>query len=621
MMSRAWVPALGFLITLGIALVLIVVVTLRPWGGPDHGWNTHLNFGGPPGNGYGRTPLSWVSSEPGPLMGWHPAVGATGDEGEILYMTAGCASCHGLDAAGTKWAPLEIKQAGRVRLLVRSGPEGMPAYPQEYFSERNLETLAAWLLDKKGVAPEVAKPSPSPSPAAVAPSVTPTALPAGTPTPAGAGFRMGGVRARFATAQPRFAFPGDWSAVPAATVTLFYPGESSWEWLTSTSHRGRRDTTSGAKPCSECHADDAGEKFLGEDIVKGGANLETAPIQGKNPWTDVQVQAAYDATNLYLRLEWATQNPEPGIYAGAWRFDGKEWVMSGGPAPYKTPAISEDRISVMFGNADLPAADGSTASFGSAGCFITCHNPMNTMSSAPTVAQVQADPYFGAAGLGASDVRKYILLSRTEPRDPAGAWSKVKPKSDLDQLKAAGKFLDLLSVRMHRSAIQGWADDSSILEFRHDDEGKAMFREAAAPDRILDQTRFDTTAFKLEDFNKDGVPFFARDEDKETWKAWDAAIRSWQEGQALPAVVLQDPDGSRADVQATATFANGRWTVEIKRPLNTGHKDDLPLTAGKTYTVGIAVHDANVAGRQHFVSFPISLGLGAPGKLAATALK
>ncbi len=33
-----------------------------------------------------------------------------------------------------------------------------------------------------------------------------------------------------------FGFPGDWEKIPAKTVTLFYPGQASWEFLTSDAH-------------------------------------------------------------------------------------------------------------------------------------------------------------------------------------------------------------------------------------------------------------------------------------------------------------------------------------------------------------------------------------------------
>jgi hypothetical protein len=39
-------------------------------------------------------------------------------------------------------------------------------------------------------------------------------------------------------AGPRlFGFPGNWSQVPAKTITLFYPGQASWEFLTSNAHQ------------------------------------------------------------------------------------------------------------------------------------------------------------------------------------------------------------------------------------------------------------------------------------------------------------------------------------------------------------------------------------------------
>jgi hypothetical protein len=37
----------------------------------------------------------------------------------------------------------------------------------------------------------------------------------------------------------------DWSKVPAVTVTLFYPGQSSYEWLRTSSHPGAQPVSQG----------------------------------------------------------------------------------------------------------------------------------------------------------------------------------------------------------------------------------------------------------------------------------------------------------------------------------------------------------------------------------------
>lgn len=62
-------------------------------------------------------------------------------------------------------------------------------------------------------------------------------------------------------------------------------------------------------------------------------------------------------------------------------------------------------------------------------------------------------------------------------------------------------------------------------------------------------------------------------------------------------------------VRAEAIFADGKWAVVLSRRLRVGqagHKDIVP---GKTYTIGLAIHDAHAAHRFHHVSFEYTLVL------------
>jgi hypothetical protein len=70
--------------------------------------------------------------------------------------------------------------------------------------------------------------------------------------------------------------------------------------------------------------------------------------------------------------------------------------------------------------------------------------------------------------------------------------------------------------------------------------------------------------------------------------------------------VPQTPTGSSADVQAKGDWANGKWTVEFKRKLNTGHKDDTVLAAGKSLGIAVATFDKAEKG-DHMVSKVITL--------------
>lgn len=72
----------------------------------------------------------------------------------------------------------------------------------------------------------------------------------------------------------------DWSKLPASTVTLFYPGQSSYEWLRN-NHKDGKDGK-GAKAvqrgetCIKCHVGE--EKELGAKLVMAGP-LEPTPVK------------------------------------------------------------------------------------------------------------------------------------------------------------------------------------------------------------------------------------------------------------------------------------------------------------------------------------------------------
>jgi hypothetical protein len=68
----------------------------------------------------------------------------------------------------------------------------------------------------------------------------------------------------------------------------------------------------------------------------------------------------------------------------------------------------------------------------------------------------------------------------------------------------------------------------------------------------------------------------------------------------------QKPSGSAADVEAKGEWADGKWTVEFKRKLNTGHKDDTVFVVGKSLSFAVATFDKSEKG-DHDVTKPILL--------------
>jgi cytochrome c553 len=58
----------------------------------------------------------------------------------------------------------------------------------------------------------------------------------------------------------------DWSKVAATSVTLFYPGQSSYEWLRNDHKKGKgAKAVENGQACVRCHEDE--EKDLGAALV------------------------------------------------------------------------------------------------------------------------------------------------------------------------------------------------------------------------------------------------------------------------------------------------------------------------------------------------------------------
>jgi hypothetical protein len=47
----------------------------------------------------------------------------------------------------------------------------------------------------------------------------------------------------------------DWDAVPAVTLPLYYPGQTTWNWLTSDAHPGAAEIRDNSRSCRSCHGD------------------------------------------------------------------------------------------------------------------------------------------------------------------------------------------------------------------------------------------------------------------------------------------------------------------------------------------------------------------------------
>lgn len=196
----------------------------------------------------------------------------------------------------------------------------------------------------------------------------------------------------------------DWGKVPAKKIHVFYPGVSPVEWIMNgIEHSGAKGLRKG-EPCTACHEEEAptfGQK------MSSGEKIEPKPIKGKVPGFPVNVQAANDGSNLYLRFSWK----QP----------------AGGAA--KMDADNQVKVAFMLANDGIMSKDakGKEVDMSKAGgCWATCHEDSRTM---PNAKDDKKTKYVADAG-------KYYDLLQWTSKANKGSDGQVSDKRVMDGGKA-----------------------------------------------------------------------------------------------------------------------------------------------------------------------------------------
>ena len=401
----------------------------------------------------------------------------------------------------------------------------------------------------------------------------------------------------------------DWTVVPKSEIVLFYPGQASLQWVMGSEHAKGAKAIANGRSCVYCHE---GEEADRGKLLVSGKKLEPNPIAGKTGSVKLTMQAAYDKDYLYLRASWPTKDPgmfhEYAVYKdGKWENYASN-RSNPGVAAGKLKASYEDRFTVMLGDGKgVPA-------FNNQGCWVTCHNDMRYMPNEAKKADVNAHPILGATGMKKADIRKYLPESRTA-MGPTGGWDKIKSVDEVKALKAQGKFLELWQWRGYRSNPVGAADDGHVLEYRNFDSGTNPFFNNWNGAKNEPQFMFNPAAnngragLTAAEFRNPKAPIL----NEKNRVKYDPG-HAWKNGDLMPKYGSQMPKGSAGDNAVTGAWANGVWTINWKRKLNTGNNDDIALKSGERYPIGFAVHDDNATARFHHVSFPLGISLGGKSK-------
>lgn len=321
--------------------------------------------------------------------------------------------------------------------------------------------------------------------------------------------------------------------------------------------------------------------------------------------TRLKVKAAYNDQDLLWRFEWDA--PNGTFYHDYMIYQGGKWVN------YSPDGIGSDPNGVMEDRLAFFVDDGSVEFFDKYGGFITISDATHLMAKEPSKEEVQA-------ALKQDSLSKYLPETRKDPTD----WRSIKSKEELEQLKKAGYFLDLWHWRSHRSNPIGYSDDQFVAEARNSDAGKSPYGTNWDADKKQPKVMFnpDKTGQYAMRWEKVLNREYGQNDhyylSKENSVAYDPN-HQWQEGDVIPRRILQTPTESHGDIFAKGAWKDGRWNLDLQRKLETsGATDDKSLRDGGKYQVAFAIHKNATAARWHYISMPLTLGLGQTAQLQAT---
>lgn len=320
----------------------------------------------------------------------------------------------------------------------------------------------------------------------------------------------------------------------------------------------------------------------------------------------LQVRSAYNGERIFFQYRWPADRP--GIHMDAYKYESGKWVLysEDKPGPQEHVFL-EDRVSMMVD-------DGGVPEFAHYGGYVTIGSGMDSFSKEADSKAIESHPYLGKENKKLSVITKHLPQTRENPQD----WSTVVSEGQLTALRKAGYFLDLWHWRAHRSNVMGYSDDQNIGEIRAGDPGKSGWssnwdKEKKQPKYMFDIARTGRVANNWADLSSGKVGqddyYYLSDDTK---AAFDPN-HSWKEGDVLPGRVLRPYEGSMADIKTMGkgVWKDGFWEVTLSRLMNTGDElNDKEFQERGVFDLAFAVHRNSTGRRWHYVSLPVTVGLG-----------
>jgi len=286
------------------------------------------------------------------------------------------------------------------------------------------------------------------------------------------------------------------------------------------------------------------------------------------------IKAVYTEKDLFILASW-NDSTFSIVRGGSWVWDGNAWNS-------KREGQAEDRIA-FFWPINIP-------DFQSKGCLVKCH------------------PSYGVSGAFLDNPGEKGDMWHMKAARSLGVISQSQSGSPVigdDHQATAGTF-----------TLVGYIDDKYVTYEdaanlpedggRHGDSGSSTYgrnrnKDKSAPLYLEKNPTdyLDAMILKKSEVDKGETIEIAKATVDEINQYWGNHQRL---GAVVPERILREPSESRADVRQAGTWSNGKWTVEIKRALDTGNDDDVQFSdLSLNYLFGVSVMD-NAGGDAHIFS-------------------
>lgn len=280
----------------------------------------------------------------------------------------------------------------------------------------------------------------------------------------------------------------------------------------------------------------------------------------------VTLKSVYTDDSVYFLATW--NDPTESLMRMPWQKQ-----ADGSWKQLKTPGAKEGGENTYYEDRFAQMWNINTSTFETTGCFATCHAGEN------------------------SDVKDF--------------GNKYTPNP--------GEMADIWHAKLVRTNPIGYIDDQYVDSTRYDKDKAPEAGRKSDPGLVPYYTNINAAKTKPNYTSADqpAPPYWIIDAEKQpftdTYKANDE----------IAAIVVRPPDGDRADIKAKAVFADGKWTMEYGRKLNTGSQYDVQFTdMEKEYSFGTAIFD-NAQVRHSFetgVSKLVFAAEATPTPVATTAM-